>query len=590
MMKISIQKRILGSMLLISMIPILLLAYFTLNISQKNMQNQLIQTRILGMNWMNDKLTTELGGYADLFYSFEINKKIKQGLISWVIGNNSIDSILPDIRNNFEDALNTDANILSVEIYNYLTGDGYIATRKSFQNGTWDNMDTVWNSRDTALQSNIVVRRDGSDFVVMHQINEFTTGKKIAVLVIRLNKHSFADTIQKNIEEGESAILFNDEDLILAELGNYQNVPVQNNYIDIMQRIKEEPSGIFAENNHFYFYESINKGKLNLLYIVPDQLIRNQLKDTVTIAFIIMIFSLLAASLLSVLFSEIISKPIITLSKKMQTTDIHNFAADVPINRNDEIGLLQESFENMMTRNQELVTREYQREIEKRNAQLRALQAQINPHFLYNTLQVIGGMSLSGKSEHIYSVVTALSDILRYAISFERESVTLEQEITYLKSYISIQNNRFDHRLQFETEIAPRAMQSYIPKLILQPLVENCLEHGLNKKNEDWKIQLNAYEDTTSDSLIITVSDNGLGMDPAQLDTIRSSLASSNKETLSSSSHIGLSNVHSRIRIMSGPEYGLSIQSNQNEGTTITIKTKLLGKKELCETENTQQY
>lgn len=122
MMKISIQKRILGSMLLISMIPILLLAYFTLNISQKNMQNQLIQTRILGMNWMNDKLTTELGGYADLFYSFEINKKIKQGLISWVIGNNSIDSILPDIRNNFEDALNTDANILSVEIYNYLTG------------------------------------------------------------------------------------------------------------------------------------------------------------------------------------------------------------------------------------------------------------------------------------------------------------------------------------------------------------------------------------------------------------------------------------------------------------------------------------
>ena len=133
-------------------------------------------------------------------------------------------------------------------------------------------------------------------------------------------------------------------------------------------------------------------------------------------------------------------------------------------------------------------------------------------------------------------------------------------------------------------------MQSYIPKLILQPLVENCLEHGLNKKNEDWKIQLNAYEDTASDSLIITVSDNGLGMDPAQLDTIRSSLASSNKETLSSSSHIGLSNVHSRIRIMSGPEYGLSIQSNQNEGTTITIKTRLLGKKELCETENTQQY
>lgn len=574
--RFSIQKRIFGAMLLISMIPIILLAYFSLNISQSNMRRQLIQNRMLGIEWLNDKLTTELNDYADIFYENEVDRVIKNGLVSWALGSPMKSEALDRIRGNFEEALNADAKIRSIELYNAVTGEGYIATRESFRTGSWEELEEIWRLRSTDLQTNIVVMRENEDFLVMHQMNEFTTGKPCAMLVIRLNKQAFTKAIEKDLEQGGDAVLYNDAGELLAWVGQNTENLTGEDLAGIREKMQGEPTAVVEQKGSFFFYETINKGKLSLLYIVPYRLISGQLKDTVEIAVIIMLCSLAAAVLLSILFSEIISKPIIGLSRKMQTTDIHNFSAETPIRRRDEIGLLQESFERMMERNQELVAREYQSEIEKKNAQLQALQAQINPHFLYNTLQVIGGMSVTGRGEEIYPVVTALGDILRYAMGFSQEMVTLEQEITYLQSYISIQNSRFDNRLQFETEISGAAARAYIPKLILQPLVENCLEHGLARKGGEWHIRLEACEEPETDVLIIRVSDNGTGMEEEQLEELRSILERDGRDALSSSAHIGLRNVNARVRMRSGPGYGVEMQSSREEGTTITIRTRLI--------------
>lgn len=571
--KQSIQKKILWAMLAISGIPILLQAVFTFTFSNRNMKSQLIQNKTQGIEWLNDKLDKELNKYKDFFYEIEIDKSLKRSLISWSMGEELDNNTQKELRSVFEGMLNTNSYIHSVEIYNPDKQEGYSANRVSFLHMEKEE-GLSW--REDALQTNIVVGQEENDYMLTHQMTNLATKKRIALVVIRLSRYAFLDILEKDMEEGESAFLFNDRRELLGSYGNadesLKKVAEQAIYSD------NEMDALNEKGQLFCFKELVDKGKLQLIYLVPGQWIDHQLKNTVMTALLILAMALVAAILLSQLFSNLISKPIVSLSKKMQTTDIHNFSAGDPVVRKDEIGLLQESFENMICRNRELVEKEYQSELEKQEAQLKALQAQINPHFLYNTLQVIGGMAITGQSRDIYPIVTALSDILRYAISFSEEMVSLEQELTYLEGYLEIQNSRFGNRIRFEKKVQPEALEAYIPKLILQPIVENSLIHGLEGKSGEWQIAMNAHIEGST--LILCISDNGRGVDEEQLTRIRSALEKDDQETLTSSAHIGLRNVQARIRLQSGPGYGLELESDGKSGMRITLRVHVGNPKE----------
>jgi two-component system sensor histidine kinase YesM len=227
----------------------------------------------------------------------------------------------------------------------------------------------------------------------------------------------------------------------------------------------------------------------------------------------------------------------------------------------------------MIRRNQELIREEYQSKIEKRNAQIRALQAQINPHFIHNTLQVIGGMVLKKRPADVYTMVTALSDMLRYSSDFFHEMEPLKNEIDYLDTYILIQNNRFDERVRFEKFIPEDVMNALIPKLILQPIFENSFKHGFGEKSGEWILGL-SVEKTGGENILIRSYDNGVGIQKDKLAMIRSDLESGEINTLGTAEHIGLKNVNSRIRLKYGPSYGLSIDSVYGEGIVVTILIK----------------
>ena len=177
------------------------------------------------------------------------------------------------------------------------------------------------------------------------------------------------------------------------------------------------------------------------------------------------IIAVLASVVCSVVYSKAISRPIRDLSEEMKTITLNEYSGSTLESREDEIGILQDSFNHMITRNKELIAQQYQAKLEKRNAQLRALQAQINPHFMYNTLQVIGGMALEKDAPEVYSVTLALSDILRYSLNFSKEMVCLEEEVEYLKSYVMIQNERFGGKVQLKLELEPDTRKCLIPKL-----------------------------------------------------------------------------------------------------------------------------
>ena len=249
----------------------------------------------------------------------------------------------------------------------------------------------------------------------------------------------------------------------------------------------------------------------------------------------------------------------------MKKVEAGDFDIQVESKTHDEIGMLIQSFNYMVSRLRQLIMEVYQQKLAQKNAELTALQAQINPHFLYNTLDSINWMLIEKGEWEISDVVVSLGDILKYSLHGEEMLVLFEEELKYIESYLCIQKNRLEDRLTVQIEIDEEAKLCFVPKLILQPIVENAILHGIEKKKEMGRIQIQAI--VREGTLEIRVTDDGIGMQPDRLMRFRESIMSDEI----SGKHIGMRNVHRRIQLHFGEAYGLKIDSEWQKGTTVTI-------------------
>lgn len=247
------------------------------------------------------------------------------------------------------------------------------------------------------------------------------------------------------------------------------------------------------------------------------------------------------------------------------------------MNRTDEIGTLYNEYSNMLEELNASIKRDYQDKLNILDAQMKSLEARINSHFLFNTLESINSMAEIDENKDIATMSLALGNMFRYAIKTPSEIVTLQDEINHVKDYVSIQAIRFSNKFTLTLDIPDELYQQKVLKLILQPLVENSFYHGLNYCTAGDTITIQAKRDSTI--LYITVSDNGQGMTQEVLDELRAKL--SEEASFTELGHrnkqgIGLKNIHSRIELYYGRGYGLSITSTPGEGTSITIKIPVL--------------
>lgn len=233
--------------------------------------------------------------------------------------------------------------------------------------------------------------------------------------------------------------------------------------------------------------------------------------------------SILLAIILSVLIAYFTTKPIIRLTRSMKAVEHLNFNVGVDKLRSDEIGTLERRFNSMLQKIKELVQIEYKSKIEKRTAQLKAMQAQINPHFLYNALQSIGGVALSRNAPEIYEYVRALSELFRYTIKMKSDLVTVADEIEHVTNYLQIQKLRFQDTIHIQIDIEEDCGIYELPKFILQPIVENCFVHGLEGQMGQWMITIRVEK--MMDEIEISIEDNGLGIDEVRLEEIRRQLS-----------------------------------------------------------------
>lgn len=277
-----------------------------------------------------------------------------------------------------------------------------------------------------------------------------------------------------------------------------------------------------------------------------------------------------------------ISRPLAVLSDKTkQVADgDFNVRAVTETGNNEEILTLNESFNNMTRHIGTLVDNIRREQDEQRKTELRLLQAQINPHFLYNTLDTIIWLAEAGEKKQVVSMVGALSDFFRTTLSKGQDFITVKEEELHVHSYLRIQRFRYQDILDYHISFPEEVLPYTILKLTLQPIVENALYHGIKEKRGKGLIEVraelvDALQPDSSDSfdekdIRFTVTDNGVGMNPEELKNLRD-IVNGRRNVSSESSGFGLRNVNERIRLNYGKQYGLRLESKYGIGTTVTI-------------------
>ncbi len=309
-----------------------------------------------------------------------------------------------------------------------------------------------------------------------------------------------------------------------------------------------------------------------LVLLKPIEDIENDIAITRNVSIVLALIAISFSILLFVIFIRLVTNPISALTQRMKKAGSGNFAAIEKIGGNLEICELEDEYNTMLKKIDELIKTNYIAKLNEETARLIALEAQTNPHFLYNTLQAISAEAISSNQVKINTMITSLASLLRYSIK-EKELVAVEEEIVQVRGYLMLQKERFDSALSFRITISDGILHYLIPKLSIMTLVENSILHGMKGDVSAIHIDVDAYIE--EETLWIKVSDNGNGIARDQLQKL---LASFSDIPLRSEKNtgIGLSNLASRLRLIYREKAALHIESILYAGTTITVSIPIL--------------
>lgn len=330
-----------------------------------------------------------------------------------------------------------------------------------------------------------------------------------------------------------------------------------------------------------YFVQKGSIPDLNgeLVFKLPQRELLRGIEAIRRQSFLILVISLL---LISIPFSMIVNNILRPLKKLMKFMNdfklgrLNNLSNRISLQGYAEISSMANNFNRMLDEIDELTrsllesnTKLYKAELVKKQAELAFLQSQINPHFLYNTLESIKGMAVEHGSDRIFQTVKSLAYVFRYSIK-AADIIALQEEVILVKSHIYIQQIRFGNRFTVSYQFPDAIMACKVPKMILQPVVENAVFHGIEPTTGHRHLQLAG--EISGDYLLLTVTDNGTGIAPEKLLELRKYLAVIQETTDGSAHSIGLVNVNNRIKIYYGEAYGLTINSKLGEGTGVVIR------------------
>ncbi|MFW5436075.1 cache domain-containing sensor histidine kinase [Paenibacillus apiarius] len=432
-------------------------------------------------------------------------------------------------------------------------------------------------------------------FSLHRKIYRVPSKEEIGVLSIDVKVSALADIIDQLFQRDKEHIyLLNDEgDVFYAGDRRLIGQRLHEDWY-APSDFRNNGNGHFEKNDSIFIHERIETPIANwtLVKQIPQSYLLREANRAAVINMLLIALSLVVIIAATIIVSLRITKPISQLVRYINQVQTGNLRVDIQPVSNDEIGVVSKRFRNMMDMINNLILREYQLEIANKTNQLKALQAQINPHFINNALQSIGTQALQLNAPHIYKLVTALAKMMRYSMYTDQSIVTLREEIEHVKAYLQLQAQRFENTFEAAYENEAATLNVLVPKMTLQPLVENYFKHGLDRGLTSGKLIIRSRFIDEPDGLVeLIVEDNGRGMPlqrrielneklrelhPEQPGTSTThALSRSHFVTGEASSGIGLVNVLIRLKLFSSGNADMRVETAEPQGTRIVIHMKM---------------
>lgn len=417
---------------------------------------------------------------------------------------------------------------------------------------------------------------DADTIQMIKMVKDLQTYKPIGYIRFGL-KRNYIEKMAKNINFGsDGGVVIFDENLNKISGIAHDSV--------LSKLLKEKPSiGNFSysEGKNEYTAVHIHSDSTGwtTVGVIPLRYINKDLAGIQYLTVIIIVLTIIIGVTVSVIIAQSLILPLENTVNALEKFSRGDFAVRLKENRCDEIGKLNRIFNKAIKEINELMQKVTQSEILNKEMEFKTLQSQMNPHFLYNTLDAINWLAFKEKQTEICNLVAAISSLIRASISNKKSIITIEQELDYVKNYIYIQHIRYKDRFDIIYDIDESLLKQAVPKLIIQPIVENAIIHGIeNSKNKNL---LYISVKRENECIIIIVKDTGIGMTDEKVSELLKEPLNAEGDEQKAHTNLGLYAVHKRIQLMYGDLYGLTVQSQAGEGTTVTLHIPFTKKQEM---------
>jgi two-component system, sensor histidine kinase YesM len=420
---------------------------------------------------------------------------------------------------------------------------------------------------------NYYLDKDVAAFSIGRLIREPTNLQSLGIIKIDLKEDLIEDVIRNTHSKSLTFILDKENKFIYS---NKNEKIIDDSFLKEVENIKVKNYSNVPINGTDYmmvFNDSAYSG-LKVIMLTPRSEIFKEVNNLRILLFWVVMLGVITCVILAFVLSKPLVGSIHKLQKAMIEIEKGNLSKRVMIQSDDEIGQLGQGFNHMINEIDRLVSEVYKTSLREKEAEIRALQSQMNPHFLYNTLESINMLAITKENLDVSDMVTALGKLLRYTIDNSSKVVRLQDELSFIQSYISIQQVRMGKLLKYSEDIEQSLFQVLIPKLILQPLVENSIVHGISNQGGSVHIKVS----NVKSKLHIELSDNGKGVSTETLKKLKQSLKNIHNTSSDQHNGIALSNINERIQLLYGKQFGINIESELTKGFLVKMVLPIIKK------------
>lgn len=552
-LKLKIRHKILTIGLISGFFPLLALSLFAfmqlqdiLRTREKEVLNETLNQSVLHLDY---KLTSYETIFNNILWDYNLNNQMNTDF------NTNYDMYLfyrDTLNPLFYNALSLNRDLTSLTLYtnqNINPHGNFLLPLDEIENDSWYR--EVLNSTSPLFHTsgdNSALTLSG---LFASSLTMASDGSTTTLLSLSVDYLSLFYPLNNLFEEDYGIIINDTNNNIVYNYSNYEN----NFNTDLSSN---------ALNDSDYFYDSFGIATTDwTIYLFrPVTVLSQSMNNIIRVFLIVCLLSLVLLFMLVYYFSRKIIHPLESLTNNMKTIDSDNFLITVETNSDDEIKTLIGIFTKMVKRIENLINEVYKTKISKQEYEIKALQSQINPHFFYNALSLINSKAILSNQEDISQMTQYLSTFYRTTLNRGKSSITIKEEISNVESYLKIQQMMHDFSFDFFIKVSDTLKDYKMPNLILQPIVENAIHHGIDHITTQKRGIITIDGEIEADSIVFTVSDNGQGMTDKDVEVILSTKGKG----------YGVKNVHNRLELIYGPEYGLQFESYAGLGTEVSIR------------------